>query len=164
MTSTGNTKKVAEAIYGEIDGEKEIKPIGEVQDLGAYDLSFLGFPTHQEGPDKKTRELLAKHCTAGRNVALFVTHAAPESAPDVPSWMALFKQAAAGANMVGFFDCQGQLSSGVKMVLRLSPNKKYRVWAKSDNSQGQPDKDRLDRAKTFARETLSKAPASIKGH
>src|SRR5512137_1891517 len=61
MTSTGNTKKVAEAIYGEISAEKEIKPIQEVQSLGGYDLAFLGFPTHGYGPDKKTREMIARH-------------------------------------------------------------------------------------------------------
>jgi flavodoxin len=46
MTSTGNTKKIAEAIYSEIATEKEIKPVREVQNLEGYDLAFLGFPTH----------------------------------------------------------------------------------------------------------------------
>ena len=158
MSSTGNTKKVAEAIYSEIGSEKEIKPIAEVQDIGTYDLAFLGFPTHQEGPDKKTRETLAKFCTSGRNVALFVTHAAPEDAPEVPGWMDKFKQAASGANLVGFYDCQGQMSKMVKTVLSLSTKKKYRSWAKKDNSKGQPDQTRLDKAKAFARDTMSRAP------
>ena len=83
-SSTGNTKKVAEAIYSEITGEKELKRIEDVQDIGIYDLSFLGFPTHQFGPDKKTKEFLEKQCTGGRKVALFVTHCAPEDAPESP--------------------------------------------------------------------------------
>jgi flavodoxin len=156
MTSTGNTKKIAEAVYGEINCEKELKPIKEVQDIGAYDLAFFGFPTHAEGPDKNVKEVLAKHCTNGRKVALFVTHCAPENAPEVPDWMAKFKQAAAGADIVGFFDCQGQMSKGVKLFLSISPKKKFRTWAKKDNSQGQPDEARLEKARTFARETLSR--------
>jgi len=156
MSSTGNTKKVAEAVYGEIDCEKEIKPIKEVQDIGAYDLAFLGFPTHQYGPDKKVKEVLARHCTNGRKVALFVTHGAPEDFAEVREWMARFKQAAAGANIVGFFDCQGEMSKGVKFYMRISPNKKLRSWAKMDDSKGQPDQARLEKARAFARETLSR--------
>ena len=162
MSKTGNTKKVAEAIYGEINCEKEIRPIKEVQDIGAYDISFLGFPTHAMGPDKKTKELLAKHCTNGRNVALFVTHCSPEDAPLTSEWMDKFKQAATGANIVGFFDCQGQLAWGVKFYMRISPKKDFRRWARMDNSQGQPDKTRLDKARAFARETLDRASSAKK--
>lgn len=156
MSSTGNTKKVAEAVYGEIDCEKEIKPIKEVQDIGAYDLAFLGFPTHALGPDKKVKEILARHCTNGRKVALFVTHGAPEDFAELPEWMAGFKQAAAGANVVGFFDCQGEIAKSVKFIMRISSDKKVRSWAKMDNSKGQPDQARLERARAFARETLSR--------
>jgi len=156
MTSTGNTKKVAEAIYGEISAEKEIKPISEVQDIGGYDLAFLGFPTHGYGPDKKAKEIMERLCTKGRKVALFVTHAAPEDEPEVPQLMAKFKQAAAGAELVGCFDCQGQMAKGVKFIMRIAPSKKLRADAKRDNSFGQPDKTRLDNARSFARETMSR--------
>ena len=157
MSKTGNTKKIAEAIYGQISCEKEIRPIEEVQDIGAYDLSFLGFPTHAMGPDVKTKEILAKHCTNGRNVALFVTHCSPENAPLTSEWMDKFKQAAAGANVVGFFDCQGQLAKGIKFYMRISPNKDFRRWAKMDNSKGQPDGTRLEKARAFARDTMNRA-------
>ncbi len=156
MSSTGNTKKVAEAIYDEIPCEKEIKPIREVADIGAYDLTFLGFPTHQYGPDKKTKEYMAKHCRDGRKVALFVTHCAPEGVPELAGWMAKFKEAAAGANLVGFFDCQGQLAKGVELIMRMSTNEKIRFFAKNHHSTGQPDEARLMRARAFARDTLSR--------
>jgi len=156
MSSTGNTKKVAEAVYGEIDCAKEIKPIKEVPDIGAYDLAFLGFPTHQNGPDKKVKEILARHCTNGRKVALFVTHGAPEDEPEVSEWMAKFKQAASGADVVGFFDCQGEMSRGVRLYMKISPSKKLRAQVKRHNSKGQPDQARLDKARAFARETLSR--------
>ena len=154
MSSTGNTRKVAEAIYGELKGDKEIKPIKEVQDIGAYDLSFLGFPTHKEGPDEKEKEILAKLCKNGRSVALFVTHGAPEDAPEVPEWMEKFKQAASGANLVGFFDCQGEMAKSVLFIMKISPNKKYREWAKLNNSIGQPNEARLMKARAFARDTI----------
>jgi flavodoxin I len=157
MTSTGNTRKVAEAIHGEIAAEKEIKPIGEVKDLGPYDLSFLGFPVHGYGPDKKAKALLEGLCKDGRKVALFVTHAAPEDEPEVSEYMAKFRQAAAGAELVGTFSCQGQLSKGVKFIMKISPNKKLRADAKSDNSAGQPDTARLEKARAFARDMMGSA-------
>ncbi|MDD1768299.1 MAG: flavodoxin family protein [Methanomassiliicoccales archaeon] len=156
MSQTGNTKKVAEAIYDEITCEKEIKPIKEVQDIGAYDLSFLGFPTHGSGPDKKAREFLGRHCKDGRKVALFVTHGAAEHVPDVPEWMANFRGAVAGANIVGFFDCQGEISKGAKFVMRIHPDEKVRGWAKVETSKGQPDEARLEKARAFARDTLNR--------
>jgi len=162
MSSTGNTKKVAEAIYGEIDCDKEIRPIGEVQDIGAYDLSFLGFPTHAQGPDKKVKEILARHCTNGRNVALFVTHAAPESFSKLSEWMDGFKRAAAGANIVGFFNCQGELAMGAKFLMKISPNKTFRLWARMDDSKGQPDLARLEKARVFARDTMNGVAAPWK--
>jgi flavodoxin len=156
MSSTGNTKKVAEAIYGEISVEKEIRPIGEVESLSGYDISFLGFPTHGYGPDKKTRAVLEKLCRDKRRVALFVTHAAPEDEPEVAEYLAKFKQAAAGSEIVGTFDCQGQLAAGVKFIMKISPSKKLRSDAKRDNSKGQPNPARLEKARSFARETMGR--------
>ena len=154
MSKTGNTKKVAEAIYHEISQDKELKRIEEVTDIGPYDLCFLGFPMRQLGPDKKTKELLQRYCTNGRKVALFVTHAAPEDYEELPQWLERFRQASSGADLVGLFDCQGQMAAGVKFVLRISTNKKYRMWAKMDSSRGQPDAARLEKARAFSRRTM----------
>lgn len=77
MSQTGNTKKVAEAIFDEIQGEKEIKRLKEIKDMEGYDLAFLGFPMRAFGPDKKAKKFLETQCQ-GKKIALFITHAAPE--------------------------------------------------------------------------------------
>lgn len=156
MSKTGNTRKVAEAIFGEIDAEKELKAIDTVASLEGYDVSFLGFPIHQLGPDKKTVKLLETLCVEGRDVALFITHASPEDGPDLPPWLEKFMQAAGHANDVGVFHCQGELAKPVKRIMSIMPNAKFRRWAKMDNSQGQPDQARLDRARAFARDVMAK--------
>ncbi len=156
MSQTGNTRKVAEAIFGEIVADKEIKKIEEVDSTQGYDIAFLGFPIHAEGPDKKTVKLLQKHCTGGQRVALFITHASPEGPGELQDWLNKFKQAARGATVVDLFDCQGQLSKGTKLIMSVMPNAKYRRWAKMDNSQGQPDASRLDRARAFSREVMKR--------
>ena len=161
MSKTGNTKKVAEAIYEALDCEKEIMPIDQVADIGSYDLSFLGFPMQRFGPDSKTVSFLRKHCQPSRDVALFVTHAAPEDADELPGWLAGFRNAAAGANIVGMFDCQGQLAKGVKFIMSVIPNRELRAMARRDNSQGQPDAARLDRARAYAREMLERKKGEV---
>ena len=155
-SSTGNTRKVAEAIFAGIPGEKEIMPLNEVKDTGPYDLLFLGFPTHRFGPDKKAEQAIRKHCIAGRKVALFVTHAAPEEAPEVPEWMRKFRDAASAADLVGFFDCQGQMASGVKTMLRIFGSRKLKEGVRNDTSQGKPDEMRLQRAMEFGKGVAEK--------
>ena len=156
MSKTGNTKKVAEAIFEEISGEKVIKRIDEVESIEGYDVAFLGFPMRAMGPDKKSAGLLEKHCVKGRNVALFITHMAPEDAQELPAWLNNFRQAAKGANIVDMFDCQGQVAKPVKLFMLLAPDAKLRSWSRKDNSKGQPDKARLDRARVFSRNVMKK--------
>ena len=42
-TLTGNTKKVAEAVFEAVSGEKEIMDIKSVKDAGSYDRIFVGY-------------------------------------------------------------------------------------------------------------------------
>jgi flavodoxin len=163
MSKTGNTKKVAEAIYGALDCEKEIMPIDQVVDISRYDLSFLGFPVQRSGPDPKAVSFLRKHCQPGRDVALFITHAAAEDADELPGSLEGFRSAAADANVVGMFDCQGQLARGVKFIMSIMPDRELRATARRDSSQGQPDAARLDRARAYARETLNRKKGQVSG-
>jgi flavodoxin len=156
LSKTGNTKKVAEAIFEGINCEKEIKPIDEVESIEGYDVTFLGFPIHKMGPDGKEVQLLEKHCINGRKIVLFITHAAPEDNPDLPPMLDKFRQAARGANIIDMFDCQGELAKAVKMIMSIVPNAQLRNWAKQDNSQGQPNQQRLDRARAFSRNVMEK--------
>jgi flavodoxin len=155
MSKTGNTKKVAEAIYDGIECEKEIKPVRDVRDLEGYDLAFLGFPTLNLGPGRSAKRFLSTQAR-GHRIALFITHGSPEDAEEMPGCLAKFKDAAAGADLVGMFDCQGELASGIKRVMSIFPDPKVRRWARLDSSQGQPDAARLERAREFAREMMAR--------
>jgi flavodoxin len=150
-TQTGNTKKVAEAIFDGICGEKEIKPLGEVTDLDGYDLVFVGFPIVRFGAGEDVKQFLAQY-TLGKRVALFVTHASPEEAPGVEQWLAPAKESARDADLVGLFHCQGALAPSVKAFMLEAPDPQLRSWAEMDNSEGQPDAARLALARAFGRE------------
>jgi len=156
MSKTGNTRKVAEAIFDEIGDEKELKQIEGIDSLNGYDVTFLGFPVHQMGPDKKTARLIETLCVGGRNVVLFITHAAPEDSPDLPPMLDKFRHAARGANVIDMFDCQGQLAKGVKFIMSIMPDARLRLWARIDNSQGQPDHARIESARAFSKDVMKR--------
>ena len=156
-TETGNTKKIAEAIFDEIQGEKEIKPIEEVDSLEEYDFAFIGCPIVKFGAGEQFAKWLNEH-VQDKRIGLFCTHGAPEFAPGVPSWVANLKKTVteAGAEIVNFFNCQGELSQKVLDMLLASEDPNIRRLGSfgRDDTIGQPDDSRVEKAREFARETM----------
>lgn len=156
MSQTGNTKKVAEAIYGELSGEKQIKKLEDVESLDEYDFSFIGLPIHAFGPAEPAKKFLEAR-SAGKRIALFITHAAPEESEEVKGWLKRCSEAASKADIVNMFDCQGELAQPVIDMLLGSNDPKMRAFGElGPMTKGQPDGTRLERAKAFARETMAK--------
>lgn len=156
VTQTGNTKKVAEAIYGEIAGKKDIKPLSEVKDLEGYDLAFIGFPVMQFDIPKNARSFIEEK-TKGKNIAVFMTHAIPEGAEPIQSWTGSVKETAAAAKLLGVFECQGELAQNVIDMLLKSDNPQMQEFAKlGPSTKGQPDESRLKKARLFAKEVQAK--------
>ena len=152
FSQTGNTKKVAEAIYEEIQCDKEIKQLEEIDDVNVFDLIFVGFPIQAFGPAQQGKEFLENQCQS-KKVALFMTHAVPEDFESLPEWVATCKEAAGSADVVGVFDCQGELDDALLEAARSSDDPEFRKLAEvGAMSKGQPDAARLDRARTFARD------------
>lgn len=152
---TGNTKRIAETIFQEVRVEKEIKPLSEVTGLDGYDLAFIGTPIEMFGPAEEAKAFLEAH-SAGKRVALFITHAAPEDAEMVSGYLEQCKVPAAMSDLVGLFACQGELGQATKTAMLNSGVPELRAWAEMDNSQGQPDATRLERARAFAREIMAR--------
>jgi hypothetical protein len=159
LSQTGNTRKIAEAIFHEIREEKEIKCLDEVESLEGYDLSFIGFPIFQFGPPGNARLFLEKH-SPSRNIALFVTHASwksPELKIILESWLEKCRVPAAKANLIGFYDCQGELSaeaaesfinSGIAQISMFGTLRPMTL--------GHPDPAEIENARTFAREVMNR--------
>lgn len=163
MSVTGNTKKVADAIYGEIGGKKEIKPMDEVKSLDGYELSFIGFPIHSGGVPTKVKEFLEKHAK-GKKMAIFFTHAAFADPKIMPGSDVLIKneqqkarEAAAGAILLGSFDCRGVLGDDVAKRCLSSPDPVIQQFGKAHPlTLGHPDATELSQARAFAREMMTK--------
>ncbi|WP_094228622.1 flavodoxin family protein [Methanolobus psychrotolerans] len=155
-SQTGNTKKIAEAIYGEIKGEKELKDISEVKNLEGYDLAFIGFPVLQFDVPPKVKSFLSEN-TAGKNIAIFMTHAVPEGFEAIHSWTGSCAQAAAGAKILGSFDCQGELAQPVIDMLLKADDPQMKAFGEmGPATKGQPDEFRVQKAKEFAKEIQAK--------
>jgi len=157
FSQTGRSKKVAEAIFQALEGEKEIKELSEVDSLEGYDLSFIGFPIIAFGPAREGKEFLEKHA-AGKKVALFVTHASPEEEAGVEDWLDRCREAASSAALLGLFHCQGELAQPVAEALMKSDDPVLRAYGeRRPQTVGQPDESRLQKAREFAREVYARA-------
>ena len=153
-TQTGNTKRVAEAICDEIGDSAESKALADVESLDGYDLAFVGFPIMAFSPAKPAKDFLEAHA-AGKRVALFITHAAAEENEILDDWVAKCKDAAAGAELVGTFNCQGELSEQVAELLAGSEDPGLREFGQArQETLGQPDETRLAKARAFASEIV----------
>ncbi len=156
LSQTGNTKKIAEAIFEEIKTEKELKPLKEVNSLEGYDFAFIGFPVHGFGPTKNAADFIKKHAT-DKKIALFITHAMP---PDNEMLLGLLnkcKKPANKADLVGFYNCQGELAEKVAQMLMKSGNPQMEEFGKMrDMTAGHPNAEEIEKARVFAKETIEK--------
>ncbi len=86
MSQSGNTKKVAEAMFDVIQGEKEIKEFSEIESVDGYDLLFVGFPIQAFGPAQNAKQFMENNIS-GKKVALFTTHVFLEDSYGLPPWV-----------------------------------------------------------------------------
>lgn len=156
MSLTGNTKKVAEAIYNEIQAEKELKELEEAQDLRDYDLAFVGFPIHRFGPPEAVKTFLDNNA-GGKNLVLFTTHAMPSGMEMLGGILEKCSDCASEANLLGIFDCQGELAENIAQKLLNSPDPNMQKFgAMREMTLGHPDVSDIENARVFARKIMEK--------
>ncbi len=137
------------------------RPVFPSLDENAHEASGhrpadIGFPIIAFGPAQEGKDFLEQRA-AGKRVALFITHAAPEDQEDVGEWLDKCRDAAASADLVGVFDCQGELSEAIAEALMKSDNPMMQGFGKRrPETIGQPDETRLQRARDFAKEVMGK--------
>jgi len=160
MSRTGNTKKIAEAIFNSLTGEKILKSFDEVETPDDFDLIFTGFPVMQFGPPLTARKFLAS-LAPGKKIALFVTHAIPTDGNDPAQQAMLEKEllkcrALCTSNeLLGFFHCQGELSEKTAKELMASNIPMLMKFASMQPStKGHPDPEELQMAGDFAKRLI----------
>lgn len=153
-SDTGNTERLAQAIYEEIQFAKEIKPVKEVQNPQGYDIIFCGFPVHAHSVPREI-EAFIKGLPAGQKIAFFSTHGSLRGG-QLPKQA--FENAiglAAKATVVGHFGCRGKVPQTIIDALMKKPE--HQAWAKeAEDAASHPDKNDLADGKTFAQAMLAK--------
>jgi len=154
---TGNTKKVADAIFSALDGDKALNPIGEVQGLDEYDLVFVGFPVQSHSVPYKV-EVFLKNIPAGKKIALFCTHGSLTGSRLSREALEHAVILASKAKVLGTYACRGKIAYETLAVLIKSPE--HQEWAEmAASASTHPNETDLAEAKVFARQVKT-----ISGH
>jgi flavodoxin len=146
---TGNTKKVANAIFEALEGNTTIKPLDEVQNLDEYELIFIGFPVHSHSVPFKSEEFIKK-IPDGKKVALFSTHGSLTGSRLSREALEHASILASSSKILGTFTCRGKVSLQAMEVLSKSPE--HKAWVEmAASAQTHPDENDLEDARDFAK-------------
>jgi flavodoxin len=146
---TGNTKKIAEAIFEALPPPKSIHPIAEVRQLEDYDLVFAGFPVHSHSMPFKAEQFL-KGIPKGKKLALFSTHGSLTGSRLSREAIEHAVVVSSQAKLISTFSCRGKVSPEALEVLSRSPE--HEAWADmAASASTHPNEHDLSEARAFAR-------------
>jgi flavodoxin len=152
-SKTGNTKKIAEAIYEALPEIKEIKPIDEVQKTEDYNLIFVGFPIFSHSVPFILEKFL-KTIPKGKRIALFSTHGALTGSPLSREAIEYAVTLASQAKVISTFSCRGKVSLEGLEALSRSPE--HQAWTDmAASASNHPTGEDLGEARAFARWVLT---------
>jgi flavodoxin I len=160
-SETGNTRKVAEAIFAALRyTRKVLLPIDQTVELGQYDLIVCGFPVqHHSVPAKMARFL--QSIPTGKKLAVFATHGSLRGGEKAISAFYTVLSLAKGQTIIGTFGCRGQVK--FQLIDEWMEKPQERAWAmEAQSANGHPDAADLEDARQFA-ETMMYAAEQIHG-
>jgi flavodoxin I len=149
FTQTGNTEKVARAIYGAIGEQKEFLPLDKVQDPSGYDIIVCGFPVHAHSVPLPVEHFIKK-IPPGKKIALFATHGSLRGGELATTAIEHAASLASRLKVLGTFGCRGKVDPQIIETLIKKPE--HRAWAETAKSAAvHPDESDLEDARHFAK-------------
>ena len=148
-SQTGNTRKVAEAIFSAIQrNQKILLPIDQVDNSAKYDLIFCGFPVQHHSIPAKTTHFL-QSIPLGKQIALFATHGSLRGGEKAVAAFYTAVSLAKGRTVLGTFGCRGQVP--FTLIDEWMEKPQERSWAlEAQSASGHPDAADLEDARSFA--------------
>ena len=148
-SETGNTLKVAEAMFAAMQhSQKILLPIDQVDDPGKYDVVFCGFPVQNHSIPAKMTHFLQR-IPQGKKIALFATHGSLRGGEKAISAFYTALSLTAGRTILGTFGCRGQVQFHMLDFWMEKPQE--RAWAlEAQSANGHPDLSDLEDARSFA--------------
>jgi flavodoxin len=143
-SQSGNTRKLADAVFELIDAKKEIYPVTEAPDPSGYDSVAVGFWLKAGKPDPLSSEFLSKIKT--QQLFLFATHGAAAGSTHAEGAMSHARSLVPEATVRGTFNCQGEVNPEV--LERASQKPEPPVWLEdAPSAAGHPNRDDMQELK-----------------
>ena len=159
-SESGNTEKVAQAIYDAIgQAQKDIVSVKEVKDkaLESYDVVFCGFPVHAHSVPG-AMESFIKTIPKGKKVAFFGTHGSFRGGELAVTAFYDALSLAKELTVLGTFGCRGQVKQ--KIIDGLMQKAEHKAWAEeAQSAKGHPDTADLEDAQDWAKFMITRARA-----
>ena len=135
-SQSGNTKKLAQAVYESLTGSKEMCAVTAAPDPAGYDFIALGFWLQAGKPDAKSAEYLAR--IGKKPLFLFATHGAAAGSDHALNGMEHAKSLAPKADILETYNCQGEVNP--KFLEKVKAKPEPPVWIDdAPNGFGHPD-------------------------
>ena len=157
-SETGNTEKVARAIYEGLGFvEKKLASIKDSPRSAQFDVIFVGFPVQNHSVPAAVEKFL-KRIPAGKRVALFATHGSLRGGELAVTAFYYAVSLTANKTVLGTFGCRGKVRPKMLEALMKRPQDKF--WAlEAQSASGNPDEGDLEDARKWAFWMLMKARA-----
>jgi len=154
-SKSGNTRKLAKAVYDFLPGENFLKAVEEKPDSKGYDFVVVGFWLQGGKVDPESREYLAT--IAPGNLFLFATHGASAGSPHARNAMDEARALVSSSKVRGTFNCQGEVKE--EFLAKVRQKDPQPPWVKdASGAVGHPDgidianlQKELERAVTLLR-------------
>lgn len=155
-SETGNTKKLAEAIYEGIqEATKDIIPLMDVETVDEYDVVFCGFPVQAHTVPAKVSKFI-KRLPKGTKIALFATHGSLRGGELAVTAFYEAVTVASDLTVLGTFGCRGKVKS--QIIEALMKKAEHKAWAQeAQSAAGHPDAGDFEDARDFADQMITKA-------
>ena len=135
-SQTGNTRKLAEAVFEILTGDKALYPVDEAPDPSGYGFIAVGFWLMGGKPDPKSSEYLGK--IGKKPLFLFATHGAGAGSDHAIHGMELAKSLAPESDIRGTYSCQGEVNPNI--LEKASKKPEPPVWlADAPDADGHPN-------------------------
>ncbi len=153
-SKSGNTRKLAEVACNFLPGEKIVKPAMDNPSQEGYDLVVIGFWLQGGKPDPNSTKVLEK---ATGKIFLLATHGAAADSEHAADAMGAARKMAGRADVVGEFNCQGEVSP--EFLKKAVEKKSQPPWVQdAADAVGHPDANDIAELKKVLLETVSSIP------
>ncbi|WP_457577147.1 flavodoxin family protein [Desulfomarina sp.] len=150
-SKSGNTRKLAEAACDFLPGEKIVKPAMDNPNQEGYDLVVIGFWLQGGKPDPGSVKVLE---SAVGKIFLLATHGAAADSKHAADAMTAAKEMAGNGEIVGVFNCQGEVNS--EFLKKAAAKKPQPPWVRdAEDAVGHPNAHDIAELKKALQEVVS---------